>query len=100
MSDWEAEKAFWAKHADVPRFDIEETSTGYDSYRDMVAAPESGDWVRAEDFRRVVMKTLELTPELKALLSAALAQSRAIDEAAHDWANSPQGEAFARANDD
>lgn len=54
---WEAEKAFWATHP-VARYDIEETSRGYDSYRDMVRDRDPsnlyGDWVRAEDFRAVV----------------------------------------------
>lgn len=40
--------------------------------------------------------TIALTPELRELLRAAVAQSKSIDAAAYDWAESPQGVEYAK----
>lgn len=57
LSDWEKEQLFW-KENPVARFDIEEMGCGYESYRDMAPSPEYGDWIRAEDHRRIVESLL------------------------------------------
>jgi len=51
-TDWEQEQAFWAAHQSVERFNFEYTG-GYSGSYDMVKN-ETGDWVRADDFRKAL----------------------------------------------
>lgn len=56
MDEWRREKDFWAAHP-VERFDLETVYRAYLTYETMVKQkPDDhcGDWIRAEDFRKIV----------------------------------------------
>lgn len=49
---WQLEKRFWASLPKLERFGLEYAGS-YSEHRDMVR-DETGDWIRAEDFRAEV----------------------------------------------
>jgi hypothetical protein len=84
---WQLEKRFWASLPSLERFDIEETSTGYSgSHRDMVKN-ESGDWVRAEDFRAQLAQARAELERAKRERDEALTKLAAVGEciAVNGW---------------
>lgn len=77
MSDWDREMAFWTS-SEVDTFDLEESGSGYYSYRTMEKQPRVGvdnrycwgDWVRSEDYRRDVEALEKQLAESRAELAA------------------------------